>query len=232
MQANPEMEGIVALPAPIEAPAAEPVVTPEPEPIAAPELIGATPVAKSRRVRPAWFATAIVGATAVIASGALGYDAYAASRQRDDLHARLVSTTSTLASTRNDLSAAQADAASKKLTADYVALYVADAGKVQTDYQSVVACTNYSSCRTATQQLLVDLQAFQSDRKLATVPSALSASDSSLGDALSAAIAGDQELIDGMDNDSTSKITDGAHKVDAAMLNVAKAESALGSELR
>lgn len=221
MSANPEIEGIVALPVPDQ-----PIAPQEAPAIEAPRV-----EASPTRPRPRWMATASVGAVALIATGALGYVAHAAAEQRDGLYARLVTTTATLASTRNDLSAAQAEAASKKLTADYVAMYVADNGKVQTDYQGVVACTNYSTCRTSTQQLLTDLQAFQSDRKLANVPPALRASDSSLGDALSAAIAGDQELIDGMDNDSTSKVTDGAHKVNSAMLNIAKAEASLGSEL-
>ena len=76
------------------------------------------------------------------------------------------------------------------------------------------------------------MQAFQADRKAANVPSSLSASDSSLGDALSAAIAGDQELITGMDNGDVSKIDEGGTKVDAAMLNMAKAETALGTGLK
>ena len=92
-----------------------------------PELEPAAPAAaaavadKPRRARPAWLASATVGAVALIASGALGYDAYAGSRQRDDLYAHLVSTTATLDATRSDLSSAKATAASNKVIADYVA---------------------------------------------------------------------------------------------------------------
>lgn len=224
MSANPQVEDIVTLPTP--------QVVPEPEaPIA--EEPTATPAAvKTRRARPAWFGTAIMGATALIASGALGYDAYAASQQRDGLYTRLVATTATLGSTQSQLTAANADAASKKVTADYVAMYVADAGKVETDYQVLSACDGFGSCRTASQRLLDDMQAFQSDRKAANVPFALEASDSSLGDALSAAIAADDELISGMDAGNVSKFKDGFDKLDAAMLSIGKAEASLGTELK
>ena len=227
MAANPEVETIVALPAP-ETPA-QPILV---EPAAEPVVETAPPQAKPKRARPAWMATASLGAVALIASGVLGYVAYATGQERDGLHARLVTTTATLASTQDQLTAAQADARTKKVTAAYVAMYIADAGKVDTDYSNLRACSSFSTCRTSSQQLLDDLQRFQADRKAATVPSALSASDASLGDALSAAIAADSELIDGMDTDSESKIVDGFHKLNAAMLNVAKAEVALGGELR
>ena len=92
-------------------------------------------------------------------------------------------------------------------------------------------CNSYSECRTAAQQMLSDMQAFQSDRKSANVPSAMTSTDSSLGDSLSAAIASDQEFITGMDNDDAAKIKDGFTKLGAAMLNVAKAESSIGTEL-
>jgi len=203
-----------------------------------PELEPAAPAAaaavadKPRRARPAWLASATVGAVALIASGALGYDAYAGSRQRDDLYAHLVSTTATLDATRSDLSSAKATAASNKVIADYVAMYVADGGKAQTDYWALSNCNSFGSCRTTSQQLLEDLQAFQADRKAASVPSALTASDSSLGDSLSAAIAADEEIIAGMDSNSSAKFDDGFTKLDAAMLSTAKAEATLGAELK
>ena len=53
-----------------------------------------------------------------------------------------------------------------------------------------------------------------------------------LSEHLSAAIAGDQEFILGMDNDDMAKIKEGGKKVDEAMLNIAKAQAALGSHLR
>jgi hypothetical protein len=53
-----------------------------------------------------------------------------------------------------------------------------------------------------------------------------------LGDALSAAIAGAQEFITGIDNNDRAKVKAGGEKVDAAMLSMAKAESALGTAIR
>jgi len=223
-------DSIVVLPAPPaeEHEEVERQPEPEPEPVAPAVAV----VEKPRRVRAAWLATATVGAVALIASGALGYDAYAASRQRDDLYTHLVSTTATLGATQSDLASARATAASNKVIADYAAMYVADSGKAQTDYWALINCDGFGSCRTSSQQLLEDLQAFQADRKAAEVPSSLTASDSSLGDSLSAAIAADQEIIAGMDTDSSSKFDDGFTKLDAAMLGMAKAEATLGAELK
>jgi hypothetical protein len=223
-------DSIVVLPAPPAEEHEEVERQPEPEP----EQVApaAAVVERPRRVRPAWLATATVGAVALIASGALGYDAYAASRQRDDLYARLVSTTATLGATQSDLASTRATAASNKVIADYAAMYVADSGKAQTDYWALINCDGFGACRTSSQQLLEDLQAFQADRKAADVPSSLTASDSSLGDSLSAAIAADQEIIAGMDTDSSAKFDDGFTKLDAAMLSMAKAEATLGAELK
>jgi len=130
------------------------------------------------------------------------------------------------------VTAAQADAAKRKLTADYVTLYTTDSGKVQLDYQNFVACNNFGSCRTSSQDLLNDLQAFQSDRKTAKVPSDLAGVDADLGDALSAAIAATQQVISAMDSDDLNKFKDGERKVDAAMLNIAKAQVALGNHVK
>lgn len=228
MSTSPELEGIVALP--ISEPESV-AVTPPPEHIPYPEP-AAEPAAKARRPRPAWLVPGAVGVLGLVIAGALGFVLYTTTQQRDALHAQLVSTKVTLASTQSQLTAAQADSAQKKVTADYVALYVTDEGKVLTDYETVVNCAGYSDCRTSAQQFLTDMQSFQSDRMSANVPPSLQSEDSSLGDALSAAIAGDQELITGMDNDDVSKIKDGGNKVDAAMLNLAKAESAMGTALK
>ena len=100
------------------------------------------------------------------------------------------------------------------------------------DYGQVVACNSYSTCRTSAQQALQDMQAFQSDRQSATVPASLSASDSQLGDSLSAGIAALQELITGMDSNNVKKVDDGFNKLNDSMLSMAKAESALGAELK
>ena len=228
MSANPEVEDIVELPVQHE-------MRPEEEPLAPAEPVveaATAAVAKTRRARPPWMATASLGAVALIASGTLGYVAYAASQQRDGLYARLVTTSATLAATQDQLSAAQADARTKKITADYVAMYSADSGRVQADYQTLNLCDSFSTCRTGSQQLLGDLQKFQADRNSATVPSGLSSSDASLGDALSAAIAADEEIISGMDSGDVNKFKDGFKKLDQAMLSVDKAEASLGSALR
>jgi hypothetical protein len=212
MSANPEVEGIVSLP-----------VMPAPEP--AVEIAVPAPEPPAPRRRSTWIVPAAVAAVGIIASGSLGYFLYVTAQQRDGLHARLVSS-------QTQLGAAQADAASKKVTAIYAATYIADQGKVQTDYQTVVVCDTYTTCRTAAQQLLTDLQAFQADRKAANVPSNLVSADSSLGDGLSAAIAGDQEFIVGLDNGDEAKAKEGGQKVDQAMLSLAKAEASLGALLK
>lgn len=232
MAVNPEVDGIVTLPVtqePVEASNGHPK-----EAAAAMEPAPEAPLldAQAPRKRPAWIVPAAIAAIGIIASGTLGYFLYVTVQQRDGLHQRLVSTSAALATSKDQLNAAQADAASKKVTATYVAMYVADNGKVQTDYQTFVNCNDYSTCRTAAQQMLTDLQAFQADRKAAGVPSALTSTDSSLGDALSALIAGDQEMITGIDNGDVAKAKAGGSKVDAAMLGLAKVQAALGSELK
>jgi len=189
-------------------------VSPEPE-----------PEVKAKRSRPSWLASASVGMVALVATGALGYTLYTTSRQRDATQAHLNATETTLA-------AARLDAATRKVTDDYVALYIADSGKVHSDYQNEVTCDTYSQCRTVAQQLLSDLQAFQADRKSATVPSDLAGADADLGDALSGAIAGDQEFIVGMDDGDVGKMKEGGARVDAAMLNIAKAQVALANHLK
>ena len=229
MSSHPEVDGIATLPVaePVVAPAnGSPVeIAPVPAPEAPVTAAVATPEARAKPARPAWIASVAVGVVGLIASGTLGYLLYSSSQQRDAaLHG--------LATTQAALKTAQSDAATRKVTADYVALYMSDSGKVEVDYQSIVACSTYSDCRTAAQQMLSDMQAFQSDRKSARVPSDLTSVDADLGDALSAAIAGDQEFILGMDNDDVAKIKEGGKKVDEAMLNIAKAQAALGSHLR
>jgi uncharacterized membrane-anchored protein YhcB (DUF1043 family) len=199
----------------------------QPEP--APSVVKA---ARVRSPRPRWLMPATIAAFGLIVAGTLGYFLYATTNQRDVARHQLAATQSTLASTQQQVSAAQADAASKKLTADYVSMYVADNASVQNDYAENVLCSDYSSCRTAAQQMLTDLEAFQSDRLKANVPVVLASSDNTLGDSLSAGIAGVQELINGMDQDNLAKIKDGGHKVDVAMSNMDKAQVSLGSELR
>lgn len=238
MSINPEYENIVTLEpgtngsdpqsivAPVEGPAAE-LAAPEAVPASAP----AAPVAPGLRSRPKWVLPVAIATVGLIASSALGYLYYSTSNKLDTTRHTLAQTQLTLDGTRQQLAAAQADAATRKVTADYLNLYTVDAGKVRTDYEQVVLCTDYSTCRTSAQQALNDMQAFQADRKAANVPSGLSSSDSELGDSLSAGIAALQELIGGMDNDKLAKIKEGFSKLDASMLSMAKAEADLGSEL-
>src|SRR5690242_9509940 len=180
MSANPEIEEeIVTLPfpespaTPDPAPAPEPIAGPEPTPVPEPVALQA----KGRRARPPWLKTAVLGAAALIATGTLGYVANTAAQQRNQAFDAFVSTKATLVATDTALNQAKQDAATKKVTADYVSMYVADTGRIETDYQVVSACDSFSTCRTGSQQLLDDLQKFQSDRNAASVPGGLSASD-------------------------------------------------------
>jgi hypothetical protein len=173
-----------------------------------------------------------IGAVGIIASGSLGYLLWSTTGQRDAARHQLASTQVLLTSTQDGLSTAQSQAAARQLTADYVSLYVADAARVLTDDESMNTCKGYSQCRTAAQQTLNDMQAFQSDRTKATVPAALANSDAMLGDALSAGIAAVQEVIGGMDNNNFAKIKDGWSKLDKSMLSIGKAETALGAGLK
>jgi hypothetical protein len=223
MSADPQYDGIITLEprldvAVLAPPEAPPVV--ELPPPSAP-----VPVPTARHPRPGWLVPAAIAAIGLIASGMLGYLFYTT-------NTKLQVTTQTLAATKVQLTNLQADAASKKQVADYLSMYTIDSGTVQTDYQQVVACSSFSTCRTSAQQALSDMQRFQSDRQSAKVPAGLSASDSQLGDSLSAGIAALQQLISGMDTDDVKKVDAGFKSLDAAMLGVAKAESALGSELR
>lgn len=238
MSSNPEFEHVLTLepqpnghePVPPEAaPAVElPQLLPQPEPQAA-----EPPAApKAVRPRPKWLVPAAIAAVGLIASGTLGYLFYSTNTKLNATEQHLAKTQTTLDSTKLQLSNLQADAADKKAIADYVTMYTVDGAKVRVDYEQIVACTSYSTCRTASQQALTDMQQFQSDREAATVPPALSASDGQLGDSLSAGIAALQELISGMDNSQEKKIDDGFNKLNDAMLSMAKAESALGAELR
>jgi hypothetical protein len=236
MSVNPEVSDIVTLPVHEEAATGAnghtlAIAEAPPAPISETALAAAAPVT-AKKSRPAWILPTAIAAVGLIASGTLGYFFYTTVQQRDTLHQQLVATKATLASAQSDLADAKSQAASRKVTADYAAMYVADNGKVKTDYNGVVACNSYSTCRTVAQQLLTDMQQFQADRKSATIPIALTSTDSSLGDALSAGIAADQEFIAGMDNNDDAKIKEGFNKVVAAMLNVGKAQVELGAELK
>ncbi|HEV2218244.1 MAG TPA: hypothetical protein VGV88_11815 [Candidatus Dormibacteraeota bacterium] len=201
---------------PPEAPAA---VELPPPPAAAP----AAPAAKRRR--PGWIVPTAIAVVGLLASGTLGYLFYSTNTKLD-------MTKQSLAATKDQLTALQADAAQKKQVADYMTMYTVDSGAVRTDYSQVVLCSTFGTCLIAAQDTLNDLQKFQTDRKAARVPSGLSSADSQLGDSLSAAIAAVQELISGMTSNDHTKADAGFNDLDSAMLGVAKAESALGAELR
>ena len=218
MALNPDVDGIVT------------VMPREEEQPAAPIPWMEAPV-RVRRSR-GWILPAAIGLAGLIASGSLGALLLSTAGQRDDARHQVTATRATLASTQQHLSAAQSEAAARKITADYVTFYVVDSGKVFTDYGTLLACNSFSECRTAAQQALNDLQAFQSQRSTASVPAALASSDGMLADALSAAIAASQELITGLDTDSVSKFKDAGHKFDRAILSLGKAETALGACLQ
>ena len=224
MSTDPEYDRVITL----DQPQAQEPVPPEPAAV----LPASAPAEARRGTRPKWLLPAAIAVVGLIASGSLGYLFYSTNLKLTATQHGLAATQSTLRSTQQQLATLQSDAASKKTIADYMSTYTVDAGKVRTDYGLVVACGSYSSCRTSAQQALDDMQAFQSDRQSAAVPAALSASDGQLGDSLSAGIAALQELISGMDNDQVAKVKDGFSKLDDSMLAMAKAESALGAELR
>jgi hypothetical protein len=189
--------------------------------------ISEAPVPAKRRRR--WLLPAAIGAAGLIASGTLGGFLWSTIGQRDAARHQLVTSQQTLATTRVQLTAANTDAATRKVTSDYLRLVTAEGGQVVADYGSMAVCSGYGQCRTAAQQTLTDLQAFQTHRAAATVSPELTNADGALRDGLSAAIAAVQELITGADNDDLGKVKDGAKKLDAAFLSIGKAEAAVGA---
>jgi hypothetical protein len=226
MSLNPEFDGIVAEAPPAPAPLI--VVPPAYEapalPVVPPWLEQPAAVQAPARKRRGWLVSASIAVVGIIASGTLGAFLYTTTQQRDAARHQLALTQSTLADTNQQLAA-------RKAIDTYLNLYVSNSGRVTTEYENTIACDSYVTCRTAAQDLVTAMKAFQAARARATVPSALANADSQIGDALSAAIAGDQELITGMDTNDLAKIKDGGKKVDDAMLSFAKAESALASSL-
>jgi hypothetical protein len=233
MAINTEIEGIVALrPEPNGADASAPEAVQAVAPTVAPEA--AADVALSEKPirahrRRGWVLPVAVGAAALIVCGTLAGFLWSTIGQRDTARHQLAVTQATLKATGDQLTAAHADAATRKVTSDYVSFVTVSGGRALTDYETMAACTSFGPCRTAAQQTLTDLQAFQTQRAAATVPPALSNADGELRDGLSAAIAALQEFISGADNDDVNKVKDGAHKLDAALLTIGKAEAALGT---
>ena len=186
-----------------------------------------------------WVAPVAIGVVGVIAAGTLGYFLNTTAGQRDaalrqvaSTKATLTTTEATLASTQSSLSTSQADLAARNAIAAYTAMYVTDGARVNIDYEKVVACASFGACRTAAQSAMNYLEAFQADRSAATVPPALANADAMLRNAISAAIAADQQLISGFDTFNASKVGAGFKKLSAAMLSMAKAEAVLGAALK
>jgi hypothetical protein len=250
MSLNPESESIVSLrqaPNGAEAPLLEPaaperpaaVITPaynlpaypavaQPEPLAAPVP---APAPRARR-RLGWLAPVAIALVGLIASGTLGWLFYSTLGQRDGARHELASTQATLASTQHDLATAKDAAAAQGAVDTYVTMFVVNNAIVQTDFANFERCSSFGACRTAIQSELTDMQAFQSARASAVVPSALSNADAMIRDALSAGIAADQRVISGMDNGNLNTFKDGWNKLEAAMLSLAKAQTALGANLK
>ncbi len=183
-----------------------------------------THVAPPARRRPRWIVPAAIAIVGLIASGTLGGFLYQTIGQRDAARHQVAATQATLTDTQQQLAA-------RKATDAYVDMYVKNSGLVTTEYQNVVLCDSYVTCRTAAQEALIDMKAFQTARSSVTVPSVLANADSQIGDAISAAIAADQELITGMDTNDMTRVKDGFAKFDAAMLSYAKAQTALSASL-
>jgi hypothetical protein len=208
-------------------PAYQPPYQPPPPPQRPPweaQVLAAQAPAPARRGRPRWIVPTGIAVIGLILAGTLGGFLYTTIGQRDSARHQLASTQVTLTGTEKQLAVRQA-------TDAYVKLYVLNSGKVTTEYENVVACDSYITCRMSAQDLLANMKAFQAARSGAVVPPALVNADTLLGDSLSAAMAADQELIVGMDINDDVKIKEGFKKLDAAMLSFAKAESAIAAPL-
>src|SRR6202035_3877797 len=111
----------------VMAPAPEPHVAPEAQIAAVPEAAAQRYVAPRVRTRPKWVVPVAIAAVGLIASGALGYLFYSTNTKLEATRHTLTNTQLTLDVTKQQLTAAQEDAVAKKVTADYLALYAADA---------------------------------------------------------------------------------------------------------
>jgi hypothetical protein len=180
------------------------------------------PAAPGRR--PRWIVPTGIAIVGLVVAGTLGGLLYMTIGQRDAARSQLASTQATLTDTQKQLAA-------RKATDTYVNLYVLNSGRVETDYLSLYACGSYITCRGTAQDTLTDMKAFQTARAGASVPSALASADGQLGNALTAAIAAEQEVISAMDAGDRTKLDAAYTKLDAAMLSFAKAESAIAAVL-
>ena len=181
-------------------------------------------VAAPARTRNGWIAPTVVALIGLIASGALAAFLFATIGQRDAAKRQLASTQVTLAGTQKQLATVKASDA-------YVYLEVVNSGLITTDYQNLILCDTYVTCRAAAQNILTDMNSFQTARSNAVVPSTLVDADSQVGAALTAGISADKELTSGMDAADKTKIDEGFKKLDTAMLAFAKAESAVAASV-
>jgi hypothetical protein len=216
----------VAEPAPMVAlePAYELPPPPQAPPWGAQVAVAPLQAPSAPRRRPRWIVPTGIAIIGLIVAGTLGGFLYTTIGQRDTAKHELATTQATLTDTQKQLAA-------RKATDTYVNLYVLNSGRVETDYLNLYACGSYTACRSLAQDGLTDMKAFQAARAAATVPSALASADSQLGDALSAAIAADQGVINAMDAGDRTKLDAAYTKLDAAMLSFAKAESAIAAVL-
>jgi hypothetical protein len=223
----------------------EPATKDEPTPPIAEspaEIPSATPRAQRKSV-PGWAIPAAIAAVCVIVAGALGGLLYVNTGQRDLARHQLAATTSTLTATKGALEATQGqlNTAETQLAIDSVAMKyetvtLADHGRVQADYDNLyIGCASTSqgsTCRGAMQQLATDLVTYSSDHQSLSIPATAADADANLKDALRAAVAAAQEQVAAFDDTNVARWKAAISTVQGAMLNLAKAQAAVGTALR
>jgi len=222
--------------APQYAPAA-PVVPVEPAPQymapqyapAAPPFYAEVPASARKKRSFGWVLPVVIALIGLIASGSLGYLLYTTTNEREAALKQGAATQATLDKLQAQFDAQQADAASRKVVADYVFMVERNNARVHLDYHAMGTCKSFGACRIAAQNFYNDLQAWQSERGLAKTSTSLVAANNMLGDALSAAIAGARQFISGMDALNVNTVIAAGKKIDAALFSIDKAESAIGS---
>jgi hypothetical protein len=181
-------------------------------------------VAPPAGTRRSWIAVAVIALIGLGASATLGASLFATIGQRDAARHQLASAQFTLAGTQKQLAALKA-------TDAYMHLDLVNGGLITTEYQNLVLCDTYVTCRAAAQNILTDMNSFQTARSNAVVPSMLADADSQVGAALTAGISADEELTSGMDAADKAKIDEGFKKLDAAMLAFARAQTAVAASV-
>src|SRR5438876_11130260 len=113
------------------------VITPIPEP--------PVPLKRQRR----WLLPVAIGVAGVIAPGTMGGVLRSTIGQRDTARHQLVTSQQAVTTTRVQLTAANTDAATRKVTSDYVRLVTGEGGQAVADYATMAACNSFGQCRTA-----------------------------------------------------------------------------------